>query len=215
MCFDAKSSATGFWITAFLSLMIWYRNQTYDRALAIFILFLGLVQLVEFTIHSGASGAESAKWIFMILILQTVVLSFGVYMFTTGWVNAIALALFIGSLLLFSYGAYLTSTQKFDAWVGPSGHIIWSRNGDNLMGSVLGPLYLIGLFLPLILLWIQYGLANLSPLVLIVYGAVSAVYVMANYPSQSFSSMWCYLAVGFAFLQWFLGMFGCNGNVCS
>lgn len=215
MCYDAKSSATGFWIISFMSLMIWYRGQSYDRALAIFILFLGMIQLVEFTIHSGASGSESAKWIFMILWLQILSLTIGVYVYTNdGWLKWVALILMVYGVCLFFAGIYYTQASTFDAKIGSDGHVIWSRNDGSLMGNVLGPLYVAGLFLPLIVLWINYGLNNISPLILLFYGSVSAVYVMSRYGAGAFSSMWCYLAVGFVFLQWFMGIFSCSGSSC-
>jgi hypothetical protein len=37
--------------------------------------------------------------------------------------------------------------------------------------------------------------------------------VLANYPPEGFSSMWCYLAVGFAFLAWFVGIIPSGDNV--
>lgn len=215
MCFDAKSSATGFWITSFLALMIWYRNQTYDRALAVFILLLGFIQLVEYAIHSGASPSESGRWIFMILWAQILALSIGVLIYTTiPWLWWIALTLVVFSAVMFCLGIYYTATGTFNAQVGPDGHLQWFRNGTNLMGPYLGPLYVVGLFLPLLVLWVNYGTTNIGPLILILYGGISALYVSTRYSPESFSSMWCYLAVGFAFLVWFLGMFNCVGTIC-
>jgi hypothetical protein len=192
-----------------MALMIWYRNQGYDRGLSIFILFLGLIQLVEFAIHGGASGSESGKWIFMILWSQILALAIGVAVYTpVGWLKWIAIAIAVLAGVLFCVGIYYTVTSTFDAKVGPDGHIQWIRDGGSLMGPILGPLYVLGLFLPLIVLWIAYDFAA-GPLVLILYGAVSAMFVATRYSPESFSSMWCYLAVGFAFLVWMLGMFKC------
>jgi hypothetical protein len=212
MCFDAKSSSTGFWIISFMALMIWYRNQGYDRALSIFILLLGMIQLVEFTIHNGSSGSESGKWIFMILWLQILALTIGTFVYinpndTILWSLALIMMLF--GIAVFLMGVWFTATSTFDSFVGKSGHIEWYRDQKPLMGGWFGPLYLLGLFAPLILLWLNTSMKDMALLVIILYGVASAVWVASTFPSEAFSSMWCYLAVGFAFLWWFVGIFKC------
>lgn len=209
MCYDAKSSATGFWISTFLAFMIWYRNQGYDRALAIFILLLGVIQLIEFAVHSGTSGSTSAKLIFMTLWSQILALSIGVLVYSTGWLWWASLVLVIFTSVMFCVGIYYVATSEFDVKTGTDGHLQWFRDGGSLMGSIFGPIYLAGLFLPLMVLWVQYGFDS-RVLILLLYGAISALYTVTHYSSESFSSMWCYLAVGFAFLVWFLGMFECK-----
>jgi hypothetical protein len=78
-------------------------------------------------------------------------------------------------------------------------------NGGPLLGN-WGWLYVVGLFVPLILIFGYYMWADMGIAILIMYGALSAAYVLANYPISAFSSMWGYLSIGFAFLAFFLGI---------
>jgi len=207
-----------------MALFLWYRNELYDRALAIFVLMLGLIQLIEYGIHSGADPQQSGHALYITLWLQCLVLAIGVFLFiksavdteinqggeptlseniiTTiaGW-NLILFAIVFVVALVLSF----TSGATFSGAPGPSGHIEWYMNDGFLLGR-WGWLYLIGLFVPLILIFAYFAWADIGIAILILYGVLSAAYVLANYPPAAFSSMWCYLAIGFAFLAWMIGI---------
>lgn len=217
MCFSSKASVTSWWILALMSLFLWYRNEKYDRALAGFIFTLGLIQLVEYGVHSGADPNQSGRALFIILWLQCLVLAIGVFVFITsssdtdnistreniigiitGWNLVLFSIIFIAALIL-------SFTIDFSAAPGPSGHIEWYMNGQPFFGK-WGFLYIVGVFVPLLLLFGFYNWADVSLGILIIYGLLSAAYISGNYPPEAFTSMWCYLSVGFAFLAWFLGI---------
>lgn len=217
MCFTAKASVSAWWIMALIALFLWYRNENFDRALSIFVLTLGLIQLIEYGIHNNANGAQGGKALFITLWLQCLVLAIGVFIFikvavANGSSGQKFLELLAGlNLILFAVIFVLAliytffSSAQFTAVVGASGHIEWYRNGHALMGNV-GILYLIGIFVPLFLIFWYYRFANIGIALLIIYGILSAAYVISTYPPEAFSSMWCYLAVGFAFLAWMIGI---------
>ena len=219
MCFTAKDSIISWWILAIIALFLWYRNRQYDRALSVFVLVLGLIQLIEYGIHSGADPNQSGRALYITLWLQTLVLAIGVFVFigsqnaqkvTTvtddvihtiaGW-NLFLFAIVFVVTLVISF----TSGSTFSGAPGPSGHIEWYQNDSSLLGG-WGFLYLAGIFIPLFLIFAYYSWADISIAIMIVYGALSAAYVVANYPVSAFSSMWCYLSIGFAFLAFFLGI---------
>lgn len=234
MCFTAKASVTSWWILVLIAFFLWYRNERYDRALAVFVFTLGLIQLIEYGIHSGADPSQSGQALFITLWLQCLVLAISVFIFinsihdsdnTTltqnvvqtiaGWNLFLFSVVFVVALIL-SFTSYVT----FSGAPGSSGHIEWYmiRNGEKgpLLGN-WGWLYLIGLFVPLILIFGYYLWADIGIAVLIIYGVLSAAYVLVTYPPEAFSSMWCYLAIGFAFLAWFMGIIPpCEGtHTCS
>lgn len=228
MCFSAKASVSAWWILALLSLFLWYRNENYDRALSVFVLTLGLIQLIEYGIHNCADGSQGGKYLFLTLWLQCLVLAIGVFIFIKMSVAGSAgdgnnrkyLELIAGLNLIFFAVIFVIAliytffgTAQFSALVGSSGHIEWYRNGGGLMNNV-GILYLIGIFVPLFLIFWYYKFANLGVALLILYGILSAAYVVLMYPPEAFSSMWCYLAVGFAFLAWMVGIIPTEG-ACS
>jgi hypothetical protein len=118
----------------------------------------------------------------------------------SGWNLFLFAVIFVVALIM-----SFTAGWTFSGAPGPSGHIEWYMNDGSLLGK-WGWLYLVGLFLPLCLIFAYYAWADISIAILILYGILSAMYVVANYPSSAFSSMWCYLSVGFAFLAWVLGI---------
>ena len=227
MSWNAKSSIVSWWILALMSLFLWYRNEKYDRALSVFIFTIGLVQLIEYGIHSGTDPTQSGRALFIILWLQCLVLAIGVFIFiksstdpdnpsiTENVVNIIAgwnLFLFAIIFVVALIMAFI-SDNTFSSLPGPSGHIEWYMNGGMILGK-WGWLYLLGIFVPLLLILGYYMWADIGIAILIIYGAISAAYVLANYPLSAFSSMWCYLSVGFAFLAWFIGIIPSSSVDC-
>ena len=219
MCFSAKASISSWWILALMSLFLWYRNEKYDRALSVFVFTLGLIQLIEYGIHSGADSAQSGRALFITLWLQCLVLAIGVFLFINGSYDSESASttqrvvriisgwnLFLFAII-FVVGLIMSFTAgwTFSGAPGSSGHIEWELNGGSLLGN-WGWLYLIGLFVPMFLIFAYYAWADIAIAILILYGILSAAYVIANYPSNAFSSMWCYLSLGFAFLAYFLGI---------
>ncbi len=203
---------------ALISLFLWYRNIKYDRALAVFILTLGLVQLIEYGIHSGTDTAQSTRAIFLTLWLQCLVLAIGVFVFVNAPSNSSDTSSIISTLsglnlILFScvfvamlITAFTSST--FDADIDIDGIVNLTRNGNAILDKWEW-LYLIGVFFPLFIIFMYYMYSDTEIAVLIIYGALAAAYVMAKYPKTAFNSIWCYMGIGFAFLAWFMGIFNC------
>jgi len=217
MCFDAKSSISAFWIMIIMALFLWYRNLKYDRALVGFIFGLSLIQLVEYGVHTGADSFQSGRALFLILWLQCFLFAVGVYLYIEQSNNksSIFLTLACWNLVIFSlvFIIALVLAFSFD-WSfsgtrGDSGHIEWYRNNGALLGY-WGWLYVIGITAPLVILLGYYFWADIGIAILLIYGGLSACYVMSNYSSAAFSSMWCYLSVGFVFLSWFCGILYAN-----
>ena len=213
---SGKTSITAWWIMALMSLFLWYRNVKYDRALSVFVLTLGLVQLIEYGIHSGTDPTQSSRAIFLTLWLQCLVLAIGVFVFVNAPSNAIDgngivstlsglnLILFACVFIVMLITAFTSST--FDLHTDIDGCINLSRNGNSLLQNWEW-LYLVGVFFPLVIIFMYYMYSDQEIAILIIYGALSAAYLMANYTAGAFNIMWCYLGVGFAFLAWFMGMF--------
>lgn len=213
MCYSAKASLIGFWLIAIVAFFLWYRNEYYDRVLATFLLVLSLIQLVEYGVHSGMNGEQGGRMIYVTLWLQCLVLAVGVYVYVSNssWgVQLVATGYLIAFTLIFLITLLyaLFGSSSFCARVGPSGHVEWTNNGGFLLGS-WGWLYLLGIFGALFLLLASQHWSDTGLLILILYGVLSAIFVALAFPPQAFGSLWCYLAVGFAFLAWFLGILWC------
>ena len=219
MCWDAKSSVTAWWLLAMMSLFLWYRNDKYDRALSIFVFTLGLSQLIEYGFCCGTDPQQTCKTLFLTLWLQCLVLAIGVFVFIKGsqnpdtpnftqsMVHTIAgFNLFLFSII-FVIALVLTfvADMKFSGEHNKDGHIKWQLNNGSLLGNWTW-LYLIGIFVPLFLIFAFYLWADIGIATLIIYGALSLAYIMMHYTETAYSSMWSYLTVGFAFLAWFTGI---------
>jgi hypothetical protein len=220
MCYSAKSSLSAWIIISLISLMLWYRNEAYDRALAPFIFTLGLVQLIEYGIHSTMNPEHGAKLLFITLWLQCFIFALSVYvlagalsneeqLWLTRVVSGILLAVF---LIVFAASILyvLTTEDTFNASVGSTGHIEWNRGTTTGRTSLLGwwsVLYLLGIFAPLLILLAMWSWTDIGLWILLAYGVGSAFFVWWLFPPEAFSSMWCYLVVGFAFLAWMVGIF--------
>jgi hypothetical protein len=212
MCYTAKASLTGFFLITIVAFFLWYRNVDYDRVIAAFLIVLGLIQLIEYGVHSSMNSNQAGKLLFIDLWLQCAIFSVATYIFLG---NSISLALAIVFSLIFGVALVyiLVTKDTYSAQVGETGHIEWTHNG----GSFLGPygwLYLIGIFAPLLVLLAHYNWTNVGLWLLILYGIVSALIVVLMFPPQAFTSMWCYLVIGFAFLAWMIGAFhtDCNNS---
>ncbi len=216
MCYSAKSSLSAWIIITVIAVLLWYRNYAYDRILAAFVIALGLIQLIEYGIHNDMNSEQGSKLLFVILWLQCFLLSVGVYWYsrqldTFSTLGPLVMLIVFTVILAVAIIYVLCTSVTFEAYVGSSNHIEWYRNGQALMGS-WGIVYLIGIFVPLFILLCYSGFTSLSLYILIGYGILSALLVYFMYPLAAFSSMWCYVSVGFVFLCWMVGIFGANSS---
>lgn len=220
MDFSAKLSVSSWWILAFMALFLWYRNETYDRALAPFVFTLGLIQLIEYGIHSGANTHQAGRAIFITLWLQCLVLAISVFVFIKNSIDIdnpsmnenIVTTIAGWNLFLFSFVFVviliyaMISDVNFSAVATPSGRIEWTRGNQPLLNKWACWLYILGLFVPLILILAFYSWMNIGMAILILYGVLVGVYTISNYYTTTFSNLWCYFSIGFAFLSWFVGI---------
>lgn len=212
MCYTAKASLTGFFLITIVAFFLWYRNVDYDRVIAAFLIVLGLIQLIEYGVHSSMSSTQAGKLLFLDLWLQCAVFAVATWIFL-GTSLSLAVAIIFSIIFIIALVYILITKDVYSASVGDSGHIEWTRNGGSFLGPY-GILYLIGIFVPLLLLLASYSWNNIGLVLLIIYGIVSCLITALIFPPEAFTSMWCYMVVGFAFLAWMVGAFhsDCNNN---
>jgi len=217
---SANTSITSWWILAMMALFLWYRNIKYDRSLSVFVLTLGIVQLIEYGIQNGADPDQSGRALFITLWLQCLVLAISVFIFINssikdkkeipltqtvvhniaGW-NLFFYAIVFIICLIFSFNKNLNFTNTRES---VSGNTEISVNGGSILG-IFSWIYVLGLFIPLLLIFGYYMWADIEMAILILYGIISTAYIMINHYKKTFSTIFCYLSVGFAFLSWFMG----------
>jgi len=199
MCYSASASFTTFFISLFFILLLWNRNNTYDRWNALFILSFAMIQLWEGFIWMYGMDNEYISNIVVPLILITLytqpfVQTYMAYSHTN---SSLLYLLSIFYFLLLFYILYRSFHERMYVSTGPHNHLIWhSCDSPSFIGS-FGLLYLIGMFIGLV-----YGFPNTLPL--FVYGCITFIYSTKYWKTLEFSSYWCFIAVGYSILAYFI-----------
>lgn len=199
MCFNAPVSFLTFFVGMYIAFEIWYRpkekayQKNYDYWNALFIVSFILVQLGEGFIWLGYDIFR--YFLVFIVGIQPIVQSFGNAYFNNKPIFYIPVI--IGLLFLFILRA------PKNIGTGINGHLDWEIKHINIYFLILYGIYYFT-FMSLPLLWqVPYN----RFLVLFIYGVSTAIWSFYNYHlTGEFSSMWCYLAIGYAFLAYFLNM---------
>jgi hypothetical protein len=208
MCFSSEASLIAGGTLVMAALAMFLRGQNLDLALAGFVLILSVIQFIEWGVHSKVLSSNTAgRSLFLTLMTQCLVMSAGVWWIIGGRSSWALLA--ISGVGLIS-AVFVSTLHTYSAKVGNSGHIEWRRDDGALTGKsgVFGVLYLFGIFAPLVVLMFQKSIGPTKPALLIGYGIFSALFVYFYFPPRAFSSMWCFLSLGFAGLLWFMGFCG-------
>ncbi len=206
MCFSAEASLITSGVLVLVGLAMMIRRTRLDVILAGFILALAIIQIVEFGLHSGVIGSqEGGKMLFVTLVFQCAIFAASAWAVFGGYIVG---GLAIGMVGLLGAALFILPKSKFSATPGQCGHMEWSRDGNGLLGN-LGAFYLIGIFAPLVFVtaYAQTMSGFAIGSILGIYGVCSALYVYLMFPTKQFSSMWCFLSVGFGALAWLLGAY--------
>ena len=231
MCKDAKSSLTGWILGTLTGLLLWYRNHLYDRPLAGLIIVFSQIQLIEYAAWSHWDTKLAGKMIPLALISQVIVFTGLVYLLVDGgyslneglfsvgchnnthliekpqkscslWLLAILILVIIAGVTILYDN--ITCSSQYDMKVGTNGHWVWLKNGKSNPLGYWAWIYLLGLFLPLIWLYVWSGYQT-TLLILLLFAIITAIWSLVQYyHSGEFGSMWRFIAVGFAFLVFLL-----------
>ena len=203
MCFSLRVSLFSWFISLIACIYLFNRNKKYDRWVAMFVLVFSQIQILESLLWMSYNKSTETfenpyKCQFIVFIIfyalwfQPVINFFGAYLTTK---NKICLYVTGFYILLLSYLAVQTIQNTWSVSKGENGHFVWHRYDDKkkekpFMGnSILGCIYVLGLFLPVI--FIQNR--NLK-LTLLTFGLTTMLYLRYKYPNE-WSSMWCAISV--------------------
>ncbi len=193
MCFNAPSSLLAWGFANVIGLYLWKRNKNYDRWNAAFIFTFTLIQLLEAGLWSTDSKSTNqvlTSLIVVALLAQPLVQSYMGWKYTKQESLKFMTYIFVALLI---WGAYKASTEKFQSYKGPNGHLVWESSSQTGK-TVLEPftwLYFLGLFIPLLYMG-KKGI----PLIMI--GIATLMYSRMTTSGKEFSSMWCFTAVLYA-----------------
>jgi hypothetical protein len=206
MCYDAKTSIGTFGFVAFISLYLWQRNNSLDRAISLILLVVVAMQLLEFIIwtHLGETTENriASVLIPVLLYLQPLLIALIMWIFKAGWytesykliVYALVLCLPILSIVFYNMMKEAQYTMP-----GPNGHLMWAYPNKMTLDI-------------LALLIIYYGL--LAYLFMTLKNPILSVSFLAGYTlswfyykiyyGKEFGSLWCHSVNGIALLSLFI-----------
>lgn len=199
MCYNAPISFLTFFVGMYIAYEIWNRpkdkafHKNYDYWNALFIVSFIFVQLGEGFIWLGYEIFR--YFLVFIVALQPIVQSFGNAYFNGK--SIFYIPVIIGLLFLF----ILRAPKNIGK--GMNGHLDWGIEHIHVYFIILYGIYYFT-FMCLPLLW---QVPHKRFLVLFIYGVTTCLWSFYNYNySGEFSSMWCYLAMGYAFLAYIVNM---------
>lgn len=206
MCYDTKSSLIAWIIAVVISLFLIHRNRSYDRWNAGFILVFSSIQLFEGGLWSTKNQSINSfitKIILVFLLLQPLMQTYLGAKYTKSNFLHMMIYIYFAIILYGLYRVVTSSKGEFYTNTGEGGHLIWNDKkhpNSFLSGGIplIGILYFIGLFLPLMFAEKYKGI----PLLLI--GLLTLCYSLTKAKKGEFSSLWCYYSVIYAVVALFV-----------
>lgn len=200
MCYSAPVSFGTFLFVAVISLVLWFRNRGIDRAIALILLVVALMQLIEGVLwlhpECDTINQQFSAAIPVLLYLQPLLINAIVAWYAAGWGAGYAI-IALGFLVFLPVQLYRIG-QRFGACV--------SRNADGQLDwtPIVGKVDPIGLLPALI-----YDIAMMFPfltlrnplfgLSYITMSVVSRIGFEGRY-KQTWPSLWCHFVNGLAVL---------------
>jgi hypothetical protein len=198
MCYSFESSLHNWFISLGLSLSLLVKPSLENVWLSAYTLTFTQMQILEAIIwkiiKSGGNPNDMGKYIVFALIAQPLINSMFGFIATK---NKYLLWMTIIYILMLIIESKRLKNNTFKIFVGPTGHLVWQRYENNEWISILGHpinkyLYLVGLTLPLC--FVQTPIMKYASVISVM---TSFLYSYKNYNDEEFSSMWCYISVGF------------------
>lgn len=206
MCYDAKTSIGTFGFVAFISLYLWQRNNSLDRAISLILLVVVAMQLLEFIIwtHLGETTENriASVLIPVLLYLQPLLIALIMWIFKAGWYKEsykVIIYILIAFIPILSIIFYNMMKDTQYTVPGPNGHLAWAYPNKMTLDI-------------LIILVIYYGL--LAYLFMTLKNPILSVSFLAGYTfswfyykiyyNTEFGSLWCHSVNGIALLSLFI-----------
>jgi len=205
MCINPQSSLNSFIFSICCSGFLFFRNKPFDIGNAAFIISFTTIQLLEYFIWKSIDSnnlednSYYTRLVPIVLFAQPLIQTYFSYTYTKSYNLLIFIYIFMGILL---YTIYTINNFNYKSVKGPNKHLIWykidkisNEKSIVIQRYFFGYIYLIGMGIGL------YYTGNYS---LLSYGIGSFLFILNNYSEDEFSSMWCFVAIGYSLLCIFM-----------
>ena len=211
MCTTAKYSLIAVILAVVIAVILWYRNWTIDRLVAVVVIGLGTLQLLSYACHSSLNSSTTGALVAFIIWFLLLAFSFTIYVYTR---SKLAMGLTLISILFLIYVIYgiFSGSHRYLAYTYPGRSIpTWASlnaagEESGIMGSLLWP-YL-GLFLVGWLCMAGYqGWTDITMYVLLAFIIITVLCVPVSFHGHQFGSYWTYLLIGLGLITLLIGSF--------
>lgn len=210
MCFDKDSSLLAWTLSYTIAWYLFNRNKNFDRWNAGFIIAFATIQVLEAGLWANNDDGKNpdingvlTKLILLTLVFQPFFQTYLGYKYTKSNLLKMMTFIYVGIIMWTLMRLWKSKQGQFSSAPGPNGHMVWTdsaKPNDFLGGKMIGLLYFIGLFLPLLYMT-GYGGRGAF---LIAIGVITAIYSMIFAGGKEFSSYWCFSAVAYSIASIFV-----------
>ena len=206
MCLSAKYCILAWWIAVIISLLLWYRNNKYDRVISAVLFILGLIQLVNYGSHSAVDPKSSGKAIIILLIilLATIIISCYIYTHNTilMWmsISVSLISVVLIGIVLLGAGRYLSFVDKIGEC--PS----WTQDGSPMLGGWIIVYIMIISFCWLVILH-SYNYKDVGLYIIASFIIITGFWASRDTTAAGFGPKWTYLLIGIGLIVWLSGLF--------
>jgi hypothetical protein len=197
MCYNAEVSIGTFTVVTIISIYLWIRNNKIDRAIALILFVISLMQLFEYILWINLDCNSINKLITNIipiyLYLQPILLAFIVWIMNAGWGgNIYPLIIVISGILFPYYSAHVFKSKSQCIKIGECNHLNWNIQ-TNLFDNSIPLLYRFLIFFYYVsMLYVTATLNNrLLSIILVILWGFSYIIIRALY-NEVWPSIWCH-----------------------
>lgn len=190
MCYNANVSGGTFLFVAIAAAFMWYRNRDIDRPLALMLLFIAVMQLLEWGLWLNLDCNTVNKVISAIipiyLMLQPVVLNWIVGSYKAGWGIGYGTVAAVAAALLIPYQFFNIKSFYGDcSKINKNGHLAWPGFPYH---NIISLIYYAAIVYPFATL----KHTGFAALYLLFAGA--SLYMFYDADKSGWPSLWCHFA---------------------
>ena len=201
MCYNKETSLQTFSITLICSIILIFRNLTYDRVLAIFFIVVSLVQLLEYFIWSDQECGEinniATRLLLVTISIQPIVLLIGCIYYNLVNLNHQIIYIYLGIysiiICIIAFNAFTIKKKLCSKPSEESHHLLWDI--QPILYTIPNSIYLfIILYFVILLVFLFFKNKSLAVIYFILYCFSFILSIVLNYSKKgTWKTYWCWI----------------------